>query len=189
MNKKAIAFFSAFVAVVILDQATKYWIRGHLVEDVGAIDMVPGLFQIVHAENPGAAMSILRDFPYRTALFLGFTVVAIGVVGDMFRKLPKDDRFMATTLGLVMAGAIGNAIDRALKGTVTDFLRVYTEAASIKGFLVHNFGTASWPSFNVADSALCVGVGLFLVHYLFLEEKAPAPAAVKLDKPADAPPA
>ena len=133
--------------------------------------LYPVFFSIVHAQNPGAAWGILRDFEYRHYLFLSFTVVAIAIVVDLFRRLPKEDWFMSTTLGLILSGAIGNGIDRVHKGTVTDFIRVYAESPSIKTWLIDTFGTNEWPSFNVADSALVVGIILFMLHYIFLEEE------------------
>lgn len=171
MNRKTVAFAVVAFLGLIIDQATKYWIRANLDLHVDEIDVIPGLFSLVHAENPGAAGGMLRDFQYRHFVFLGFTVVAVIVIVDMWRKLPKEDLFLSTTLGLIISGAIGNAIDRVHKQTVTDFLRVYSDLPSLKPWLISTFGTNEWPSFNVADSALVVGVCLFLVHYLFLEDK------------------
>jgi signal peptidase II len=191
LNRKTVVFFSVFVLGVLLDQATKYWIRQNigLHDDDTEITVIPGFFDIVHAENPGAAGGFLRDFQYRHVVFLGFTVVAFGVVLDLWRKLPSRDWFLSLTLGLILSGALGNAIDRVHKQTVTDFIRMYTEIPSVVGVissipglnsLVHR-GRFEWPSYNIADTALVVGVGLFLVHYLFLEEKEEAPK--KLDAP------
>jgi signal peptidase II len=71
---------------------------------------------------------------------------------------------------LVFSGAVGNAIDRIHKQSVTDFLRVYTEHPKLKPWLVDTFGTYEWPSFNVADAAIVVGLGLFIVHFAFMQE-------------------
>jgi signal peptidase II len=176
MNPKTLFFTLMCVGGLILDQVTKYWIRANLELHRGQIEVIPGLFSLVHTENPGAAGGFLRSFEYRQYVFLGFTVIALGVIIDLWRKLPSSDRFMSTTLGLILSGALGNAIDRVHKQTVTDFLRVYTENPSLKTWLIDRVGTNEWPSFNVADSALVVGVGLFMIHYLFLEEKEPASA-------------
>ncbi len=187
MNRKTVVFFSVFAAGVVLDQITKYWIRQNIGLHVGSeeITLIPGVLDIVHAENPGAAMGFLRDFEYRHLVFLGFTLVAFGVVMDLWRKLPSTDWFLSLTLGLIMSGALGNAIDRVHKRTVTDFIRMYTEHDSLRPWMIKTFGTNEWPSYNIADSALVVGVGLFLVHYLFLEEREEAPGK---KKPGSAPP-
>ncbi len=171
LNRKTVLFVLVVVLGVALDQFTKIWIVNNVAYGTGEIVIIPDLFSLVHTQNPGAAFGFLRDSPYRTWLFLGFTVVAAGIIIDLWRRLPPSDWFMSTTMGLILSGAIGNAIDRVDKGTVTDFLLVYTESTSLKPWLINTFGTHQWPSFNVADSALVVGVILFLVHYLFLEEK------------------
>ena len=74
-------------------------------------------------------------------------------------------------LGLISSGAIGNAIDRAMKQSVTDFIRVYTENPTLKEMLINSpYGSAEWPSFNVADAAIVIGMGMFVIHWLFLEK-------------------
>ncbi len=164
---------------IALDQVTKWWIVQNVQLHSGAITVIPGFFEIVHSQNPGAAMGFLRDYPYRHQMFLTFTVVAVGVILDLFRRLPKSDVFMATTLGLIFSGAIGNVIDRLRQQYVTDFLRFFTDDPSAKAWLSSYHLPSEYPSFNVADSALVVGVGMFLLHYMFLEEKEPeAPKAV-----------
>lgn len=170
MSRKAKLFWGFCIVGVILDQITKYWVYTSLKYNQDEVTVIPGFLSIVHAQNPGAAMGLLRNYEYRQYLFLVFTLIAVAVVVDLFRRLPKEDWFMSTTLGLILSGAIGNAIDRVHKGTVTDFIRVYTEQPSLKNWLTQTFGTNEWPSFNVADSALVVGVILFMIHYIFLEE-------------------
>lgn len=190
MNQRNILFVVVAVLGVVLDQATKWWIVHNLPVNTGHIDLIPGFLSIVHAQNPGAAFGIFRDFEYRYLVFLGFAVIAVGVLLDLLRKLPKDDRFMSVTLGMILSGALGNAIDRVRHQVVTDFIRVYTDSPSLKGWLIDTFGTNEWPSFNVADVALVVGVGLFVIHQLFFEQppaEAPAGDAPTRDPLADAP--
>ena len=79
---------------------------------------------------------------------------------------------MTAALGMITAGAIGNLIDRVDKQSVTDFLRFYWPSeGGIGGFLTNTFGTTEYPSFNVADMAIICGVGMFIFHYLFLEDR------------------
>lgn len=172
--------FAGVAAVgLLLDQLTKLWIERNLAFGADEITVIPGFLSIVHARNPGAAFGMFGSSDYRLVVFGLFTVIAIGVVVDMFRKLPRTDWFMACALGLVLSGAIGNAIDRVRQQYVTDFIRVYTEQPTIKHWLIENFGTYEWPSFNIADSALVIGVGMFFLHWLFVERRAAAapPAA------------
>ena len=175
MNQRNLIFAIVTVLGLALDQATKIWVVQNIQEGVGEIKVIPGFFSIVHRQNPGAAFGFLQSFEYRHVVFLIFTALAGIVILDLFRKLPKNDRYMSATLGLILSGAIGNAIDRVHKQTVTDFLKVYTESPALSDWLVSTFGTNEWPSFNVADSALVVGVILYIFHQLFLEERNPEP--------------
>lgn len=170
MNRRNIIFSLIVVIGVILDQWTKLWIVRNIPVYRGEITIIPNWLSLVHVKNPGAAMGMLQTFEYRQHLFAVFTVIAFVIIIDLFRKLPKDDWFLSTTMGLILSGAIGNAIDRVRFQEVTDFVKVYTEVPWQKSWLLNTFGTSEWPSFNVADSALMVGAFLFLIHYLFLEE-------------------
>jgi signal peptidase II len=186
VSRRDVVFVVVLVLSLLVDLGTKLWIEGNIAVHTGAIVVIPGFFEIVHAQNPGAAMGMLRDNPYRYYLFLGFTAVATVVILDLFRRLRKDDVFMASTLGLILSGAFGNAICRLRHPThhVTDFLRFFTDDPGISAWLRSYHLPNEYPSFNVADAALVVGVGMFLLHYMFLEEKEPEVAAAK---PADAP--
>lgn len=170
MQQKNVWFLVVAFVAVALDQVTKWWVYTNVGENGQGITVIPGFFDIVHAQNPGAALGFLRDFEYRVWLFVAFTVLAVGIIGNMQRQLAGNLRFLPCVLGLILGGAIGNGIDRVHKQTVTDFLRFYTDNPTWKTRLVDWFGTNEYPSFNVADIALVVGVGLFVVHYLFLDE-------------------
>lgn len=169
MTKKTLILVAVFVVGVVLDQGSKFWVYNNLKQRLDEVVVIPHLFSIVHAQNPGAVAGFL---PGQYWLFLLFTGVAVIVIGDMWRKLPDGETWMSVALGLILSGAIGNAIDRVHKGTVTDFLRVYTDYEPIMRKLHDWFGTAEWPTFNVADTALVVGVALFLIHQAVLEKKA-----------------
>jgi signal peptidase II len=165
---------------VALDQLTKLWIvrnlchrqRGVRCELPESIEVFDGWFQLVHVQNPGAAFGMLNNFEYRMMVFYVFTAIAIGVLYNLFRELKNEEGFMTAALGLIMSGAIGNLIDRVDKQSVTDFLRFYWPSeGGIGGFLTNTFGTTEYPSFNVADMAIICGVGMFMFHYLFLEDR------------------
>lgn len=185
MSRKALWFWSTFVVWLLIDQATKIWVYTNLQYRVDEIKLIPGFLSIVHAQNPGAAFGILVDYDHRHWVFLGFTVIAVFVIGDMYRKLPPTDGLLGTALGLILSGAVGNAIDRVHKQTVTDFIRVYTDSPSLAPTLRDWFGTSEWPSFNVADSTLLIGVLIFVYHSMFLEsEPEPEGAAPDPSNPA-----
>ena len=162
----------AAMAVVwlIVDQVTKIWVVNNIAYRTQEIKIIDGFFSLVHAQNRGAAGGMLSDFEYRMPFFAVVTVIALGVLWQMYNEIPDDDRFQASALGLIFSGAIGNAIDRLDKQSVTDFLRVYTEHETIKPWLIETFGTYEWPSFNVADAAIVVGLCMFFIHFAFLQD-------------------
>jgi signal peptidase II len=193
---KILAFLTS--ALVVLDQLTKLWtVRslrysgpplpapspfslqgpmeglaawGHTARNPEELTLIPGFLSLIHAQNPGAAMGLALGFEYRLPMFYMFTAVAVFVLLKMFRELEPGDRFQSTTIALILSGAVGNLLDRLHKSTVTDFIKVYTEWPPLETWLVKTFRTNEWPTFNVADAAIVVGVGLYLVHYLFFEK-------------------
>ncbi len=114
--------------------------------------MVEGIFNLTYVRNSGAAFGMLsrRDPEFLRLFFLSVTGVALLIVVFYYRRIPWSQRLTLYGLGLIMGGALGNGIDRYTIGQVIDFLDVY-------------FGDYHWPAFNVADSAICIGVGLLLI--------------------------
>jgi signal peptidase II len=163
-------FFAILISFVALDQVTKHLVVQHIEYRRDEIKLIDGFLSLVHAQNQGAAFGMMSDSPLRKWLFPVFTVVAVVLLSQMVWQLPKNDRYQTTAVALIMAGAIGNFIDRMHKGSVTDFIRVYTDAPGPKRWLIERFGTNEWPSFNVADSAICIGIGLFVLHYFLFEK-------------------
>lgn len=154
MNLRVRSAVIAF-AVVILDRLSKVFIRqSYAPWDVTVV--IPRVFNIVHAENQGAAFSMLADAPplVRAVLLIGVSVAVMTGVGVMLWRLPKNEHWlMPTSLALVFGGAFGNLWDRVLRGSVTDFLQVF-------------IGSYEFPSFNVADSAITIGAALLAVDLL-----------------------
>jgi signal peptidase II len=188
VNRRNVIFLLVAVFGIALDQATKAWIMANIEVGTPGITVIPGLLSIVHAHNPGAAFGLLSTFAYRHQIFLVLTLVAVVVIVDLVRKLPPTDRLMSVSLGLIAAGAIGNVIDRLRFSFVVDFIRVYTDHPTLSRWLIELFGRNEWPTFNVADSALVVGVGLFVIHQLVYErkkEKAVPAAPAAEDVPTD----
>ena len=126
----------------------------------GEVQVVPGWMSFLHAENPDIAFSL--PVPHGMILLFGF--VALGVLAMTLWRLPATARVQAAALASITAGALGNLWDRLADGTVTDFVRVYTQSPSLAPWLIHSFGTASWPIFNVADASLLCGVALWVGH-------------------------
>ena len=170
LSPKFVLFFTILVAFVALDQITKYLVVQHIEYRREEIKLVDGFLSFVHAQNQGAAFGMMSGSPLRKWLFPTFTVFAVVLLTQMVWQLPRNDRYQATAVALIMSGAIGNFIDRVHKGSVTDFIRVYTDSPGAKRWLIERFGTNEWPSFNVADTAICVGIGLFVLHYFLFEK-------------------
>ena len=149
------------VSVVILDQLTKLWIMINfgLHEQQ---NVIPGFFDLVYVTNTGAAFGFLAGNKswLRQVFFVGVAAVALVVIVYAYGQLRKQGRIFAYSLGLIGGGAIGNLIDRLRFGSVVDFLDFY-------------LGSYHWPAFNVADSAITVGVGLFMLGTLLqhMDEK------------------
>ncbi len=137
-----------FGAVIPLDQLTKYWVATS-VSPWEPISVIDGLFRITHSRNPGAAFGLAQNLP--VWVFVGLTFVALWMILSFYRGLAADDHRQAISLGLILAGALGNLIDRLTRGEVVDFLQF-------------DFGIFIFPDFNVADSAIVIGVGLLLLE-------------------------
>jgi signal peptidase II len=148
----------AFLIVLVLDLATKIAIDMQL-SYADRIPVIPGFFYLTHVRNTGAAFGLFSDAPqvYRLSFFISVSLIAVGIIVSFFRKLSPGDRLAALALGLILGGAIGNLIDRIFRQEVVDFLHFRLW----RGY--------SWPDFNVADSAIVVGVGLLVLELLASE--------------------
>jgi signal peptidase II len=188
LSRRNIIFTSVVALGLLADQLSKAWIASNLPLFSGQIDIVPGFISLVHAQNKGAAFGMLRDFEYRQVLFAVFTLVALGVIADLFRRLPQHATFMPAALGLILSGALGNSLDRIRQQYVTDFIKVEAGFEPLQIWLLNTFHTTQWPSFNIADAALVVGVGMFLVDYVLLEPRRSrsVPATATDEKPGSA---
>ena len=140
--------------IVVADQVTKALVRAKL-PLYDSVNVIPGLLDITHATNSGAAFGILNgvEFPYKAGVMVLVALVALAAVGLYALSLPPQQRVARLGLALILGGACGNLIDRALVGHVLDFVDAYWRD--------YHF----W-AFNVADSAITVGVGLMLLDVL-----------------------
>ncbi len=167
MPRKHVLFLWVFLVGLVLDQVTKFAVYLNLtpVTEPGAdrIVLIPGLLDVIHAQNPGAAFSFLAGFEYRYIVFLAFTVLAVLFVASQQRALPDDDRWRSVALALIASGAVGNGIDRLHKRTVTDFVRMYVDIEPVRSTLIDWFGTYEWPTYNVADVALLAGIIVLVI--------------------------
>jgi signal peptidase II len=145
------------IAVVIgIDQLTKLIVRQTLpLHDT--INVIPGLLDITHVQNTGAAFGILNaaEFPYKPAVMIGIAALALVAIAAYASQLGFHERLARFGLSLILGGAFGNLIDRAVAGHVVDFVDVY-------------WGTSHFWAFNVADAAITVGAVLVLLDMIGL---------------------
>ncbi len=148
--------------IVVADQLSKLWILNEF-KLYESREIIPDLFNLVYVVNTGAAFSFLADVdsPWRHYFFVGVAAVALVGLTVLVVSLRKESMFYIVGIGLIAGGAIGNLIDRVAYGHVVDFLDFY-----IKDY--------HWPAFNVADSGICVGVGIYMIltfHQARVEKK------------------
>ena len=157
--KQRIPYFVLMLFLLTADQVTKALIARNIILNTSK-EIIPGFFHLVHIRNKGAIFGFFSQSGNRF-VFLFLTLASLAalslVVYYFFNASPKD-RLFKLSLSLIMAGALGNFIDRIFKGYVIDFLDV-----SVKGW--------HWPSFNVADS--CISIGAVLLISIFLFKRSP----------------
>ncbi len=138
--------------VVIADQAVKYLVVSHIALGETAFSVL-GLFSITYVKNEGAAFSIMSGKV--SVLSVVSVIFCIGVIAYWIWKKPKN-KLLCTSLALMFSGALGNAIDRILRGFVVDFI---------------NAEFISFPVFNIADMAIVIGAGLLVLYEILFDKK------------------
>jgi signal peptidase II len=193
VKKKLATLFAIALAVVLVDQAVKFWMVAELTtrfdgrSTVGArlaamygtpppegydglhfrpkrsFTLSPDFLRIRYAENTGAAFGLFRGLAanLRGLLFHLVSIGAVVLITAYYLRIPgtREERFARLGLPLVLGGALGNYLDRLARGFVIDFIEA------------HWHDRATWPSFNVADSCIVVGVGLLLLDGLARRER------------------
>jgi signal peptidase II len=153
---KPLLVLIATAAVVFLaDQLTKALVVANVAASE-QIELLGGVVQIWNVRNRGAAFSLFQG---EIALFLVVTVLALAMIVYFHRSLRDRSLWLQALLGVILGGTLGNLVDRLRQGYVTDFVSV-------------GIGDLRWPTFNVADSSIVVGIGL-LVLYLAWADRRP----------------
>ena len=142
----------------VADQATK-WLVLRNIEMSEVIQVVPGVFNIVHVHNTGAAFGMLKDSNLFFVLLAGSALIVVGVLAW---KGAFAGAISRTAAALLVSGILGNLTDRLLHGHVVDFIDV------ILPWYGH------WPAFNIADSCICVAAGLFVLDGLVSKKIVPS---------------
>ncbi len=139
------------LVVVLLDQWTKLWVRADFIYGGDPHAVIPGFFNLVYVRNEGAAWGMLGG---QMPILILLSAVVLVLLAVYHRKVLNPTLDHRIALGLMVGGICGNLIDRIRVGWVTDFLDFY-------------IGPYHWPSFNVADSAICIAVGLYMLSSLW----------------------
>ncbi|HYK04468.1 MAG TPA: signal peptidase II [Thermoanaerobaculia bacterium] len=161
---KRVHYLALAAAVIILDIWTKALVLARI-DLHEAIPVIPNFFQLVHVRNTGAAFGIGADAGSRVVpLLLNAGAIAVFCVVVVYAlRSAVTDRVLQTGLHLILGGAVGNLLDRFRFGYVVDFLDVY-------------IGNHHWPAFNVADSAICIGIALLFLDMRKKPEEAESTA-------------
>jgi signal peptidase II len=155
--RKNLSYLAFIVFLLCFDQATK-WLIAREIPLFGSRKVIPGFFSLTHIRNKGAIFGFFSHsgsgfvFP----ALIAASLVALALVIYYFIKTPAAERGMKLALSLILAGALGNQIDRVGRGYVIDFLDLYVR-------------NRHWPFFNVADS--CITIGAILLLFMFLIRK------------------
>jgi signal peptidase II len=141
--------------VILADQLTKTAVTYRLALHE-SVAVIGGFFNLTHIRNPGGAFGLLaaQSSSLRVLVFILVSLAAVGIILWFYHRLPRAQSWLATGFALIFGGAVGNLIDRIRFGRVIDFLDFF-------------IGDWHWPAFNIADSAITVGVFIFGYHLLF----------------------
>ena len=135
--------------MLLLDQGTKYLVDSHFAYGE-SISLLDNFFHLTYVRNKGAAFGILANSSFRIPFFILVSLVALGGILWYLRRVSEQQRLIHWALALIFSGALGNLIDRVRLGEVIDFLDAHW-------YQYH------WPAFNIADSAIFVGVVVMLL--------------------------
>jgi signal peptidase II len=154
MKRKYWVLLVFCLGILLLDQ----WTKSMVVQKLPLyqrVKVIQGFFNLTHVRNTGGAFGILggEKGGLGSILFVVVSLIAIGAIVFLFLKIKENEKTLALSFSLILSGAIGNLIDRLRYGEVVDFLDFY-------------LSTTHWPAFNVADSAICIGIGLMALELL-----------------------
>jgi signal peptidase II len=162
MKRKYWILLIVFLVVIVLDQTTKLIIQQTLPLHK-QVEVLPGFFNLIHVRNTGGAFGIFggERGHLGSVLFVLASLIAVGILVILFLRVKEHEKTLAFSLSLLLSGAIGNLVDRVSYGEVVDFLDFHVSSYH-------------WPAFNIADSAISIGIGLMALELLIKERKKPS---------------
>ncbi len=145
-------YFLITALIFVLDHATKYAVRWRF--DLGdGLEIIPGFLRLARVHNSGVAFGLFAkvESPYKPYILALMAVVAVVVIIAYGARMPSQRRLLQLALAVTLGGILGNFTDRLMHGFVVDFVEL------------HLYEAYSWPTFNVADSAITIGIALLLI--------------------------
>jgi signal peptidase II len=145
-------YFLITALIFIIDHATKYAVRWRF--DLGdGLEIIPGFLRLARVHNSGVAFGLFAkvESPYKPYILALMAVVAVVVIIAYGARMPSQRRLLQLALAVTLGGILGNFTDRLMHGFVVDFVEL------------HLYEAYSWPTFNVADSAITIGIALLLI--------------------------
>jgi len=155
----------AIGTIVVIDQLSKFMVKATIPLYSKKV-IIPNLLDFTHVQNSGAAFGLLNaaEFPFKSAVMIGIATLALVAISLYARQLGNDEKLSRYGLALILGGAFGNLIDRAIAGYVVDFVDVY-------------WGDVHFWAFNVADAAISIGAVLVLLDMIGIgRQHAPRPS-------------
>ena len=153
--RRTLPYLLLSAVLLVLDQLSKSWLAAAVPHGSSRV-VIPGFFNLSHVHNRGAIFGVFNRSagPLVTGLLTTASLIALGLVLYYFFKAPPTEKLFRFTMSLILAGALGNQIDRIFRGYVIDFLDFFV-------------GRYHFPSFNVADSCITIGAGLLILIFFF----------------------
>ncbi len=147
------------LSVALLDQITKLLVLKYI-PLYTRVEIIQGFFNLTHVRNPGVAFGMLQNFGsnYQFISLAVISAITLFLLFVILTQTKQDDKLQSASLSLILGGAVGNLIDRFRLGEVVDFISVHWQSLYY------------WPSFNIADAAISIGIVLFLFDELFLKK-------------------
>ncbi len=149
------------IVILLLDHLTKWLVRNYL-DPKNPIEIIPSYLRLTHVQNWGVAFGFFADFhaPWKPYVLAAMAVLAVAVILIYSARMPSNRTLLQLALAVTAGGILGNFTDRIIHGFVTDFIEFHVKEAF------------HWPTFNVADSAITIGIALLLIDTV----KNPEPA-------------
>ncbi len=154
MKRKYWVLLVFCAGILLLDQ----WTKHRIVQEFPLyrrVSVIQGFFNLTHVRNTGGAFGIFggERGGLGSILFVVVSLIAVGAIVFLFVKIKENEKTLAFSFSLILSGAVGNLIDRLRYGEVVDFLDFH-------------LSSYHWPAFNIADSAICIGIGLLALQLL-----------------------